>query len=413
MDKPITVSVVKFGDRPHYQMQYRDPMTGKKKTASTGVMATGRERDRKAAEKAANKWEDDLRAGRYQPPIRISWEEFRERYENEVLPSLASKTVKMLGTVFNLIESVLAPEKLSSLTADRLSYFQAELRDGGRAEATIRSYLAHLKSSLRWAVDMGLMKDVPKIQKPQRAKGSKMMKGRPIAGEEFDRMLGKVSAVVGDAAASTWTFYLNGLWTSGLRLAESLELHWDRQDKLCIDTSGKRPMMRIPAALEKGNQDRLLPLSPEFAELLLALPEAERKGRVFKLIDRDGKPREFQADWVGRVVSAIGEKAGVKVNSKVVDGKEEVKYASAHDLRRSFGERWAPRVMPTVLKELMRHESIETTLKYYVGQNAQSTADLLWAAHESKSQSSNTSGNMAQNAESDERGLQATRSSVN
>jgi hypothetical protein len=32
--------------------------------------------------------------------------------------------------------------------------------------------------------------------------------------------------------------------------------------------------------------------------------------------------------------------------------------------------------------ELMRHESIETTLKYYVGRNAQSTADVLWAAHE-------------------------------
>lgn len=37
--------------------------------------------------------------------------------------------------------------------------------------------------------------------------------------------------------------------------------------------------------------------------------------------------------------------------------------------------------MPQVLKELMRHESIETTLKYYVGRNAQTTAAVLWAAH--------------------------------
>lgn len=33
------------------------------------------------------------------------------------------------------------------------------------------------------------------------------------------------------------------------------------------------------------------------------------------------------------------------------------------------------------LKELMRHESIETTLKYYVGRNAQATAAILWEAH--------------------------------
>lgn len=78
------------------------------------------------------------------------------------------------------------------------------------------------------------------------------------------------------------------------------------------------------------------------------------------------------------MVCKIGEKAGVKVNTNAV-GK--IKFASAHDLRRSFGERWASRVMPQVLKELMRHESIDTTMKYYVGRNAQSTAAVLWESY--------------------------------
>ena len=58
----------------------------------------------------------------------------------------------------------------------------------------------------------------------------------------------------------------------------------------------------------------------------------------------------------------------------------KVKYASAHDLRRSFGDRSARRVMPQILKELMRHESISTTERYYVGRNAQATAGILWDA---------------------------------
>jgi len=33
--------------------------------------------------------------------------------------------------------------------------------------------------------------------------------------------------------------------------------------------------------------------------------------------------------------------------------------------------------MSTVLRELMRHESIETTMRFYVGQNAEATADEL------------------------------------
>ena len=61
---------------------------------------------------------------------------------------------------------------------------------------------------------------------------------------------------------------------------------------------------------------------------------------------------------------------------------EVVKFASAHDLRRSFGEQWSERVLPKVLMELMRHESIGTTMRFYVGQNAQRTADAAWAAYE-------------------------------
>ena len=58
------------------------------------------------------------------------------------------------------------------------------------------------------------------------------------------------------------------------------------------------------------------------------------------------------------------------------------KTASAHDLRRAFGERWASRLMPAQLMELMRHETIETTLSYYVGRNAERTAAILWHEHE-------------------------------
>jgi len=65
----------------------------------------------------------------------------------------------------------------------------------------------------------------------------------------------------------------------------------------------------------------------------------------------------------------IGKAAGIKVYINPKD-PEKVKYASAHDLRRAFGERWAARLMPAQLKELMRHESIETTLRFYVGTDA-------------------------------------------
>jgi hypothetical protein len=61
--------------------------------------------------------------------------------------------------------------------------------------------------------------------------------------------------------------------------------------------------------------------------------------------------------------------------------KAEGKYASAHDLRRAFGTRWARRVVPAVLQRLMRHANIETTMEYYVGLEADELAEELWRTH--------------------------------
>ena len=77
---------------------------------------------------------------------------------------------------------------------------------------------------------------------------------------------------------------------------------------------------------------------------------------------------------VSDVIVRVGKKAGVKVNH------DTGKRASADDLRRAFGQRWAARVMPQILMQLMRHEDISTTMKYYVGREAEATADILWAA---------------------------------
>ncbi len=406
MDDQIKVTIFLPARRKAYQMRYRHPDTGR------FVMRSCKTTVRRDAERAAGKWEAELRAGKYKSPLRTSWADFREKYESEVLPGLAERTDQKVGGVFNAVERILNPTKLRELTAERLSYFQSVLReeratvvgDDGqpeeritrRSENTIKGVLAHLLAALNWAKDVGLLIEVPKVQAPRRAKSAKTMKGRPISGEEFERMLAKVGDVVWTepkghkakpedaarkaAAVADWTHYLRGLWLSGLRLAESLELYWDRDDRLCVDLTGKRPMLRIPAELEKGHKDRTLPMAPEFAEFLLATPKARRHGRVFRLKPQRTSAETITAHHAGLVVSAIGEAAGVKVSTDPVT--KAIKFASAHDLRRSFGARWANRVMPQVLKELMRHESIETTMKFYVGRNAQTTADVLWQAHE-------------------------------
>ena len=78
-----------------------------------------------------------------------------------------------------------------------------------------------------------------------------------------------------------WRFYLAGLWWSGLRLEESLNLWWDREDKIHVDLTGKRPMLIIPKGMQKNKKATVHPMAPEFARLLECVPKAERTGPVF------------------------------------------------------------------------------------------------------------------------------------
>lgn len=382
MFERVKVWVVEIGSRPNYCLQWRDPITQRVRTKTTPIPRAG-VRSRSAADRLAGELEAQLMAGAGGTPSRLRWEEFRERYEKEVVPGLAKRTAEKVATVFDRLDEEISPVRLWDLTEARLSAFAAALRSAGLKETTLAGYLAHLKSALGWAVNQKLLPARPVFPKIHRAKkyAGRPMKGRPITAEEFERMLEKTAEVVGEAGAPEWRRYLRGLWASGLRLTESMDLWWDRPDRLYpVFPKKGRPMLHVPGELEKGNSDRLLPIAPEFALFLMETPEAERTGPVFKLTGRRrGQPGRPLPHRVSEIVSEIGEKAGVRV---YVDPKdpERVKYASAHDLRRAFGERWAARLMPAQLMELMRHESIETTLRFYVGTDAQRTADAAWAA---------------------------------
>jgi integrase len=82
--------------------------------------------------------------------------------------------------------------------------------------------------------------------------------------------------------------------------------------------------------------------------------------------------RRLEPHRVGEIIVKLGKKAGVVVN------KADDKFASAHDLHRAFGTRWAKRVMPAVLRRLMRHASIGTTMGYYGNLDSADMADQLW-----------------------------------
>ncbi|QDT84780.1 tyrosine-type recombinase/integrase [Gimesia chilikensis] len=391
----ITVTVIKRPNSHNYYVRWTDPVTFRERRRSTKT------RIKRDAERYALKIEKELNQGTHYDLCKISWQEFRTRYETEVIPGLAQRTSEKVSVVFNAVQQIVKPKLLLQVDSNSISKMVKHYRKKGLQEITIRSNLAHLKAALNWAKQIRLLHVVPDFPKLKRARTEKVMRGRPLCLEEFERMLASVSNIItikGDSKEckqkeaeiqESWKFYLRGLWYSGLRLSESLELYWDREDKLSVDLSGKYPMLRIRAEAEKGNKDRLLPIVPEFASFLEEVPEDLRTGPVFNPRAIKCYQERMTAAAVSKKIADIGEDANIVVGDKGnIDkktGKRKPRFASAHDLRRSFGERWAMKVMPQALMQLMRHESMETTLKFYVGRNAEKIAEAVWNADQSGS----------------------------
>ena len=93
------------------------------------------------------------------------------------------------------------------------------------------------------------------------------MKGRAIAGEEFERMLSAVPKIRPEDP-ETWSRLLNGLWLSGLRISEAFVLSWD-DGPFRIELGGRHPAFHIQGTAQKSGRTEICPMTPDFAEWLL------------------------------------------------------------------------------------------------------------------------------------------------
>lgn len=359
----IKVTVVRFAGRDNLMLRYTDPVTGKRvhKSAETRIA--------KEAERAAERWQAELNGGKFKPVADRTWEEFRHDFEMEHLAHQSDNYWSIYQAAFNRFEKVTGIVNMSDAHG-LLHKYEVSLRKAAISVNTVATYMKHMRTALYWAAERGYIAGGQKIKVP--AGSDDQMKGRAIEDAEFKLMLAAVDEVI-PAYAAEWKHYLNGLWLSGLRRSESIRLSWTAGDGFEILQSDLFWKFRIRPNNQKNRKGQICVMTPDFVEWLQkSTPNDERKGLVFNPVGYRGN--RLTESEVGRMVSEFGRTAGI------ITDEAEGRHATCHDLRRSFGTRWASRVMPADLKELMRHDSIETTMKYYVSQNTDALAARLLAS---------------------------------
>lgn len=370
MTEGVSVWVIEEAGRTRYRLEWVDPITGRRRRKSSGV-PVGRRRE---AERAAATWAAYLASANPVPGRSVAWDTMRDRFDREYLPGVAAKTAAHYVTALNALERTMGPPA----TVDKVDYrflslFVTALRKEKLTPASIANYLRGIRVFLRWCKRMGAIREVPDMPMPRIQTGD-ASGGRALTTAEYRHMLSVIPHVIEGSPdrVRSWTDLVQALWLSGLRIEEVLRLHWAPPataiPAICPTWDHGHPMLAFGLGSQKSRRVELVPITPDFAAWLL--PRRQESGRIVAPLSQRGTP--VQADAAKRMVSKIGRAAGILVSPR------KGKYATAHDLRRSFGSRWAKHLLPQELMTIMRHTSINTTMTYYISSRATQTAAKLW-----------------------------------
>lgn len=211
------------------------------------------------------------------------------------------------------------------------------------------------------------------------------MKGRPLEDAEVRAMLDALPAVVGEHAVPSWSFLLNGVLNSGLRLEEMMDLSWNIPGTIQPRwPKNGHPVLLFPGSQQKNGKTQEVPMTPWFAEQLSEVLPTERTGHVFNpeslqaRIGRTYHGERLTADRVGKIVTQLGRTAGIVVDDGDPAKGKPAKYASLHDLRRTFAQRLKDSGLPMgLIQRLMRHSDAKTTERYYLTEKTQLEAERI------------------------------------
>ncbi len=344
----IKVRVWNRPDRKNLQLIYIDPMSGRT------VSKSAKTDNPKDAERAAFKWELELK--KLNGILDSDWKNFRNRYEDEHLATISKSARNLAIYSLNRFEKhVGQPKNMRSITTSVISQFASKLREEGLSEQTVGMYLRTIQASFNWAEKIGILDRAPKFFLPKRRGG----KGRPLTFREVLRFFQSIRQVVPAEHRPAIIQLVKIMWLGGFRLSEAWRLDFENPP-VQVNFNSKIPSIVWSEGGQKSGKSESTPMPPDLARLLRRDPV----GRAVKTT----LSKRMASDYL----SKIGSNANIKVSS--------TKFATAHDFRRTFGQRWALRVHPFVLKAMMRHSDLNTTLTYYVDLEATDLGNQIWEA---------------------------------
>lgn len=338
-------------DKASWYASWIDP-EGKRRCLSCGPGIAGKRK----ADKKVKQVEAELLTGTYQAKAKVLWEDFREEYEERMLPGLSARTREEVKSAMNHFQRVLTPKRIQALTTAHIDRFIARRRtERGKksgdtvSPATINKELRHMRAVLHVANEWGYLSGVPKF----RTVKAPVKLPRYVIGDHFAGIYkacdeAKYPEKLPYPAADWWRALLVTAYMTGWRIGEILAL--TRED---LDMKAGAAITR--AKDNKGKRDEIAKLHPVVLEHLERVASFHPK--VF--------PWPYNKTTLYVQFAKIQEAAGIKL--VCASNHTHTRYCHLygfHDFRRAFATMNAEKLTPDALQALMRHKSYSTTQRY-------------------------------------------------
>jgi integrase len=322
-----------------YAIQWTDPRTGKTKTETIG-------QDERAAMVKLSERRKELDEGVYKEVKTVSWNDFAIEHLERLKNAGNDGTYAVHRTSLGNFQRICKPKKLSDVDFNMLEHFRDSRTGEGAAPATTNKELKTMRAALTKAVLRGYLK-----RNPMKGIQKDLLLPEPekqvvtIPDEGFNQLL--TGCKNNQWRAICWIAY-----ESGLRSGEIMALEWK-------DLDFDENLIRVSNKTfhnTKTGKARTVPMSENIKKHLDPLRVNMFKSNMVFLTNR--------GTWYSH--NAWSRFNNIVLRAGLVDDDGKAKY-SLHDLRRTFATKLANNgISPKVLKELMGHTKLETTMGYYV-----------------------------------------------
>ena len=284
---------LKSGNICYYE-RYKDPLTGKTKTATITIKPTGRKSDAKVAGDALReKIQKIMSAG---DPVNndITFADLCEKYveyqHKELKLQSAEATRRRVATLIRLIGRDTIASRLSApVVADRL-YTGDDI--------TFNERLTRYKALMRWAYRAGYVDDVAYLDRIQRKRvpSTRVRDAEKyLEHEEIDKLLSGMKV-------ERWKLLTEFLVLSGLRIGEAIALNDSDVDldarEISVTKTFSREIRQI-STTKTEMSDRSVYMQDELLDVCRRIKKSERERQLMYVYRTD----LFMSDDYGKYIS--------------------------------------------------------------------------------------------------------------